>query len=79
LRPSTKDEASQEGLLSIVVLVFNEAQTVGAVVEEILGRKIPFLHEVIVVDDGSTVTLKALLYMGATIPIMPRLHRYPVM
>lgn len=49
-----RDKASQEGLLSIAIPAFNEAQTVGAVVEEILSRKMPFLHEVIVVDDGSS-------------------------
>jgi glycosyltransferase involved in cell wall biosynthesis len=54
LRPSYEDEASQENLLSIVIPAFNEAQTVGTVVGEILARQMPFLHEVIVVDDGST-------------------------
>jgi glycosyltransferase involved in cell wall biosynthesis len=41
-------------LLSIIVPVFNEAATVGAVIERLLDIDLPVPREVVVVDDAST-------------------------
>lgn len=57
--PESRAEQSQigdelrENQLSIIIPAFNEAETVGVVVSDILSREMPFLCEVIVVDDGS--------------------------
>ena len=42
------------GLLSIIVPVFNESATIGAVIDRLLTIDLPLDREVIVVDDGST-------------------------
>src|SRR4051794_8757076 len=49
-------EAGQP-LVSVVVPVFNEAATVGQVVEQLLA--LPLRLEILLVDDGSTVGLPA--------------------
>ena len=41
-------------LLSIVVPVFNEESTVGAVIERLLSIDLPVAREILVVNDGST-------------------------
>jgi glycosyltransferase involved in cell wall biosynthesis len=41
-------------LLSIIVPVFNEAATVGRVIDRLLAIDLPLEREIIVVDDGST-------------------------
>jgi glycosyltransferase involved in cell wall biosynthesis len=42
------------GLLSIIVPVYNEAATVGRVIERLLEVPLPVAREIVVVDDGST-------------------------
>jgi glycosyltransferase involved in cell wall biosynthesis len=42
------------GLLSIIVPVYNESATIGAVVERLLTIDLPLDREIIVVNDGST-------------------------
>ena len=41
-------------LLSIIVPVFNEVRTVGAVLDRLLAIELPVAREILVVDDGST-------------------------
>jgi glycosyltransferase involved in cell wall biosynthesis len=48
-------------LLSIVVPVFNEAATVGAVIERLRAIPLPLAREIVVVDDGSTDGTRAVL------------------
>ena len=43
-----------QGLISIIVPVFNEAGTVGRVIERLLRIPLPAPREIIVVNDGST-------------------------
>jgi glycosyltransferase involved in cell wall biosynthesis len=48
-------------LISIIVPVFNEARTVGAVVDRLLAIDLPAPREIIVVNDGSTDSTRAVL------------------
>jgi glycosyltransferase involved in cell wall biosynthesis len=48
-------------LLSIVVPVYNEEATVGAVVERLLAIDLPVAREILVVNDGSTDGTRAVL------------------
>jgi len=48
-------------LLSIVVPVYNEESTVGAVVERLLAVDLPIAREILVVNDGSTDGTRAVL------------------
>ncbi len=48
-------------LLSIVVPVFNEQGTVGAVIERLLAVAMPVEREIVVVNDGSTDGTRAVL------------------
>ena len=48
-------------LLSIVVPVYNEEKTVGAVIEALLAIDLPIAREVLVVNDGSTDGTRAVL------------------
>jgi glycosyltransferase involved in cell wall biosynthesis len=41
-------------LLSIIVPVYNEASTVGAVIERLLEIELPVAREILVINDGST-------------------------
>ena len=41
-------------LISIVVPVYNEARTVGEVIERLLAIDLPAPREILVVNDGST-------------------------
>ena len=52
---------STEALVSIIVPVFNEAGTVGAVIERLLTIEFPAPREIIVVNDGSTDGTRAAL------------------
>jgi len=47
-------EPGRDELLSVVVPVFNEARTVGAVVDRLRRIDLPVPREIIVVNDGST-------------------------
>lgn len=44
----------QPGLLTVVIPVYNEAQTLRTSVERLLKSKLPLPVEVVIVDDGST-------------------------
>ncbi|OFW07639.1 MAG: hypothetical protein A3I61_17790 [Acidobacteria bacterium RIFCSPLOWO2_02_FULL_68_18] len=44
----------QAELLSIIVPVYNEAATVGAVIDRLLTIDLPLPREILIVDDGST-------------------------
>jgi glycosyltransferase involved in cell wall biosynthesis len=61
-------------LLSIVVPVFNEEATVGAVIERLLAIDLPVAREILVVNDGSTdgtrQVLDALPSAGDTLRIV---------
>ena len=48
-------------LLSIVVPVFNEEATVGAVIERLLAIDLPIAREILVVNDGSTERTREVL------------------
>jgi glycosyltransferase involved in cell wall biosynthesis len=48
-------------VLSIIVPVYNEASTVGAVLERLLTMPLPIGREVVVVNDGSTDGTRAVL------------------
>ncbi len=48
-------------LLSIIVPVFNEESTVGAVIERLLVIDLPVAREILVVNDGSTDGTRAVL------------------
>jgi glycosyltransferase involved in cell wall biosynthesis len=48
-------------LLSIVVPVFNEEATIGAVIERLREVPFPIRHEIVVVNDGSTDATRSLL------------------
>jgi glycosyltransferase involved in cell wall biosynthesis len=41
-------------LLSIIVPVYNEVRTVGAVIDRLLSIELPIEREILIVDDGST-------------------------
>ena len=60
--------------LSIVVPVYNEEQTVGAVVERLLTVDLPLAREILVVNDGSTDgtrgVLDALTEAGETLRVI---------
>jgi glycosyltransferase involved in cell wall biosynthesis len=61
-------------LLSIVVPVFNEESTVGAVIERLLSIDLPVAREILVINDGSTDgtrrVLDSLPACGATLRIV---------
>jgi glycosyltransferase involved in cell wall biosynthesis len=46
--------SSRAELLSIIVPVYNEVRTVGAVIDRLLVIELPVPREILVVDDGST-------------------------
>lgn len=48
-------------LLSIVVPVFNEEATVGAVIERLLAIDLPVAREILIINDGSTDGTRAVL------------------
>ena len=49
------------GLLSIIVPVYNESATIGAVIDRLLTIDLPLDREIIVVNDGSTDGTRAVL------------------
>src|SRR5215212_10304574 len=54
-QPSTPAGVPESATLSVIVPVFNERATVEAAIEAILATDLPIaVHEVIVIDDGST-------------------------
>ncbi len=55
-------------LISIIVPVFNEARTVGAVIDRLLAINLPAPREIIVVNDGSTDGTRGVL---DALPIHP--------
>jgi glycosyltransferase involved in cell wall biosynthesis len=50
--PERRDSSQDQGLLSVIIPVYNEARTVGEVVDRVAA--LPIAKEIIVVDDGST-------------------------
>jgi glycosyltransferase involved in cell wall biosynthesis len=54
------------GLLSIIVPVYNESATIGAVIDRLLTIDLPVDREIIVVNDGSTDGTRAVLDAVAT-------------
>lgn len=40
--------------LTIIIPVYNEEKTIGKVIDKLLGVKLPYRKEIIIVDDGST-------------------------
>jgi glycosyltransferase involved in cell wall biosynthesis len=61
-------------LLSIVVPVFNEEATVGAVIARLLAVDLPLAREILVINDGSTDgtrgVLDALPLVGETLRVV---------
>ena len=55
-------------LLSILVPVYNEAKTVGQVVERLLEIPLPVAREILVVNDGSTDGTRDVLDAIAPVP-----------
>jgi glycosyltransferase involved in cell wall biosynthesis len=53
--------AAPDPLLSIIVPVYNEAGTVGAVIDRLRIIDLPVAREIVVVDDGSTDGTRAVL------------------
>jgi glycosyltransferase involved in cell wall biosynthesis len=49
------------GLLSIIVPVYNESATIGAVIDRLFAIELPLDREIIVVNDGSTDGTRAVL------------------
>jgi len=49
------------GLLSIIVPVYNESATIGAVIDRLLTIDLPLEREIIVVNDGSTDSTRKVL------------------
>lgn len=52
--PSKSVDPRVNELLSIVVPVYNEESTVGAVIDRLLAIELPIAREILVVNDGST-------------------------
>src|SRR5476649_1203942 len=62
-------------LISIIVPVFNEAGTIGAVVERLLTIDLPAPREIIVINDGSRDSTRAVLdSLVGTSPLLTVLH-----
>ncbi len=61
-------------LLSIIVPVFNEAATVGAVLDRLRAVHLPAAREIVVVDDGSTDGTRAVLDAIARGPDLRVVH-----
>jgi len=63
------------GLISILVPVFNEADTIGAVIERLLTIELPAPREIIVINDGSRDNTRAVLdSLAGTSPWLTVLH-----
>jgi glycosyltransferase involved in cell wall biosynthesis len=58
---SLRTEPAPSALISVIVPVFNEARTVGQVIERLLQIPLPAAREIIVVNDGSTDGTKDVL------------------
>ena len=65
-------------LLSIVVPVYNEESTVGAVVERLLAIDLPVAREILVVNDGSTDGTRGVLDALPARPDVLRIVHAPV-
>ena len=62
-------------LISILVPVFNEADTIGAVIERLLTIELPAPREIIVINDGSRDNTRAVLdSLAGTSPWLTVLH-----
>ena len=61
-------------LVSIIVPVFNEADTVAAVIERLLTIEFPAAREIIVVNDGSTDGTRAALERMPSTPHVQVIH-----
>lgn len=65
-----------EPLISIIVPVYNEADTIGAVLERLLTIDLPLPREIIAVNDGSRDgTAAALDRVAATSPLITAIHQ----
>jgi glycosyltransferase involved in cell wall biosynthesis len=65
-------------LLSIVVPVYNEESTVGAVVERLLAIDLPVAREILVVNDGSTDGTRGVLDALPARPDVLRIVHAPI-
>ena len=65
-------------LLSIIVPVYNEETTVGAVVERLLAIELPVAREIVVVNDGSTDGTRGVLDTLPSHPDVLRIVHAPV-
>ena len=63
-----------DALLSIIVPVYNEAATVGAVVERLTSMALPLAREIILVNDGSSDGTRAVLDAFAGNPVVRIVH-----
>jgi glycosyltransferase involved in cell wall biosynthesis len=61
-------------LISIIVPVFNEAGTVAAVIDRLLAIDLPAPREIIVVNDGSTDSTRAVLERLRATPLVTLVH-----
>ena len=67
--------ARLEPLLSIIVPVYNERATIGAVLERLLSIDLPIAREIIAVDDGSSDgTAAELAAAAARSPLVTAVH-----
>jgi glycosyltransferase involved in cell wall biosynthesis len=66
--------SSPHALLSIIVPVYNEAATVGAVVERLTSVPLPLAREIILVNDGSSDGTRAVLDALAVGPGLRVVH-----
>jgi glycosyltransferase involved in cell wall biosynthesis len=63
-----------DALLSIIVPVYNEAATVGAVIERLITIALPTAREIIVINDGSSDGTRAALDAFADHPAVRIVH-----
>jgi len=67
--------ARVDPLISIIVPVYNEESTIGAVLERLLAIELPVPREIVAVNDGSRDgTAAALDAVAATSPLITALH-----
>ena len=73
--PVRYDVSRVDPLLSIIVPVYNEASTIGAVLERLLAIELPVPREIIAVNDGSRDgTAAALDAVAASSPLITAIH-----